>query len=309
MAETTQSSFLSPQAVSMLVQLGPAALQFFEGQSQIRKGKEMQSKLGPRVDYSIPGAATKALNVAERLAAPYEMPGAGSRRYLQDMQNQKFLSGALQAGNTQDAMSLLTQGLEQAQLGELEFSNQSAQNYAQRQLARQSALGTYAGYQDALTADRQKDFYERSKATTDMLTAGKTNRMGALQGLANTALMAMMYGKGNLGQTGDQQLSTRADYINAVDQSQARMGLFKNLFRPLGSLNEPSSDVSSASPSMPQASQGAYTPSFSFERRIGKNPSMWDEYQPLVPGFRNIGLGSNRFNDIGNLDLFNPIYK
>lgn len=287
MAETTQSSFLSPQAVSMLVQLGPAALQFFQGQGQIRKGKEMQSRLGPRVNYSIPGAATRALGVAERLAAPYEMPGADSRRYLQDMQNQKFLSGALQAGNTQDAMSLLTQGLEQAQLGELQFADLSAQDYAKRQLARQSALGAYAGYQDALTADRQKDFYERSKATTDTLTAGKTNTMGALQGLANTALMAMMYQK-----NGDNNPVTNS-IANAV----------ANRFTNPSTSNVAASAYSSNSPAYMQSDINDL-----------KRKGMWDDgVDQAIPNNR---LGDFSIPDLntysgsrsGRLDFFNPMY-
>lgn len=304
---------MNPQLLSMLVQLGPAAMQFFQGRKQLREGEKMQSELGPRVNYQIPEAATRALGVAERLAAPYEMPGMGARRYNQDLQTQRFLSGALQAGNSQDAMGLLSKGLEAAQMGELKFAEDSAQNYAQRQLGYQTALGQYAGEQRAVNLDQQKDWYERAKATTDMLEAGRKNKFGAAQGLANTAMMAMMYG-----QNQDKKPTGESDYSFTNPADIKPWGHQFNIFKNLGgNTTQQATSTNSA-----RNFEDGYGPLGvgNFRGRMGKNPSMWDEDLPglyfnlgmdsfVKPDLSKSGGNKNNFSSgFFNNDLINPVY-
>lgn len=179
--------------LTLALMLGPAAIQGAMGVGQLIKGNQMQKNLGPRVGYEIPESAKRALGISERLASSYEMPGAGARRYAQDLQNQKFVAAALQAGNSQDAMAMLTQGLQSAQEGELAFSEASAQNYQQRQQNLQQALGNYAGYQEKKRADEQQAWYEKADRAAQMKGAGLENLFGAGQGLAQAGMMGMMY--------------------------------------------------------------------------------------------------------------------
>lgn len=180
--------------LTLALMLGPAAIQGATGVGQLIKGNQMQKNLGPRVGYEIPESAKKALGISEQLASSYEMPGAGARRYAQDLQNQKFVAAALQAGNSQDAMAMLTQGLQSAQEGELDYAFQSAQNYQQRQQDLQQALGDYAGYEEKKRADEQLAWYEKADRAAQMKGAGLENVFGAGQGLAQAGMMGMMYG-------------------------------------------------------------------------------------------------------------------
>ena len=182
--------------LSLTLMLAPALVQGGVGVKQLFDAKKMQKNLGPRVGYDIPEAAKQSLGISQRLASQYEMPGAGARRYAQDLQNQKFVAAALQAGNSQDAMAMLTQGLQSAQEGELAFSEASAQNYEQRQQNLQQALGNYAGYQEKKRADEQQAWYEKADAAARMKGAAYENMFGGLEGVAQAGMIGMMYGGG-----------------------------------------------------------------------------------------------------------------
>jgi hypothetical protein len=69
---------------------------------------------------------------------------------------------------------------------------EAAQSYNQRQQDYAGALGTMAGYQEKVNADRQQDWYERAAAAREMREAGLQNTMGAVQGLGQMGMMGAM---------------------------------------------------------------------------------------------------------------------
>jgi hypothetical protein len=87
--------------------------------------------------------------------------------------------------------ALAAQQAETGQAGQLQLGAAAAQDYNTRQQALGTALGTMAGYEDMVTADKQIDWYERANAAAKMKEAAMKNRMGGLQGLvqAGTQLL------------------------------------------------------------------------------------------------------------------------
>jgi hypothetical protein len=192
MADVTsgsESSFFTPQMVSALVQMGPGLLQAFQGGKQTREAKKMQQQLGPRVNYAIPGSATRALALSEEQARPRTMFGQDQMQYMIDLENAKAFANASKAAtSSQDLLGVATQLGERGQENQLTLGMKVAQDYGARQEALGRALANMATYEDKVTADRQADWYERARAAAAMRGAGMQNQMGALQGLTQAAV-------------------------------------------------------------------------------------------------------------------------
>jgi len=183
-----ESSWLSPELVSSLVQLAPALFQMGAGGKQRREAKEMQRNLGPRVNYQIPEEAKRALGISEELARPREMAGQTYMQYMMDLENAKNFGRASRAAtSSQDLLGVATQLGEAGQEGQLKLGMASAQDYNRRQQDLARALATMATYQDRVTADRQLDWNQRAAAAAAMRGAGMQNAMGGLQGFTQVA--------------------------------------------------------------------------------------------------------------------------
>jgi hypothetical protein len=182
------SSWLTPELVSSLIQTAPGIFQAIQGGKQTREAEKMQKALGPRVNYTIPESAKRALGVAEDLARPREMAGQNLMQYMLEQERSKTLAQAMRGlSSPQDVAALAAQQAETGQAGQLQLGAAAAQDYTARQQALGTALGTMAGYEDKVTADKQIDWYERAKAAAAMKGAGLQNKMGALQGLTQAA--------------------------------------------------------------------------------------------------------------------------
>jgi hypothetical protein len=121
------------------------------------------------------------------------MPGQQFMQNAIDMQQAKALGGATRAAtSSQDLLSVATQLGEQGMEQQQALGLQAAQDYNQRQQDYAGALGTMAGYQEKVTADKQQDWYERSAAAREMREAGLQNTMGAVQGLGEMGMMGAM---------------------------------------------------------------------------------------------------------------------
>jgi hypothetical protein len=282
-------------AIGLGLSAASAIFQGVKGLQQTREAKEMQKNLGPRVNYQIPEEARKALALYENMAVSRTMPGQQLMQNMIDLEQSKALGQMSRVGNAQDAAGIIQglgqKGMEQQQ----EMGLASAQNYIQRQKDLANARGVMAGYEEKVTTDQQMDWYERAAAAREMREAGLQNTMGAVQGLGQMGMMAAMGGFG-----GGEQMASPSDYSFTDPSSMStKVGykIFKNAPRFAGSTS-----AAAASPSMPRASQGVFDPTFS--NKIGKNPGMWDEYQPFVPklGFYNgtdmSGWRSSMFNNI-----------
>jgi hypothetical protein len=290
---------MDPITLSLLLSAGPAIFQGIQGIRQSSQAKDMQKKLGPRVNYQIPEEAKRALGLMENLAGSRDMPGQASMQSMMDLQSQKAFGNASRAAtSSQDLLGVATSLGEQGQENQLNLGIQSAQNYQDRQKALSGALGTMAGFQDKVTADKQQDWYERANAAQEMKGAGMENTLGAMQGLSSAAMGGLQMGMDN-GMLGGNKMSTSFTDPSSMPTTFKTSGLFANAPRFAGA-------TSLASSSMPRASQGSYQPSFGFGFNRGKNPGMWDDYQPFTP---KQTTPPNRYNSgFSNLDMFNPIY-
>lgn len=277
----------------LIAAAAPAVIQGIQAHKQNKAAKEMQKNLGARVNYQIPEEAKKALALYQNMAVSRTMPGQQFMQNAIDMQQAKALGGASRAAtSSQDLLGVATQLGEQGMQQQQELGLAAAQNYTQRQQDYAGALGTMAGYQEKVTGDKQQDWYERAAAAREMREAGLQNTMGAAQGIGQLGMTAAM---GGFGGGSDYSFTDPSSISTTFGTS----GLFANAPRFAGA-------TSSASPSMLRASQGSYQPSFGFGFNQGKNPSMWDEYQPFAPQKTTL---SNRYNSgFSNLDMFNPIY-
>jgi len=175
----------------------PAVIQGITAASQLSKAKKMQEELGDRVNYEIPEEAERAYALAQRLASSQEMPGQAAMQAMMDLQAQKAYGNASRAAiSSQDLLGVATALGEQGQENQLNLGIQAAQNYQQRQQALYGAMQNMAGYQDKVTADRQRDWYERAEAAAQMKEGGLQNLMGAGKGISQLGMMKMMYGGG-----------------------------------------------------------------------------------------------------------------
>ena len=180
-------------AIGLGLSAGSAIFQGVKGLQQTREAKEMQKNLGPRVNYQIPEEARKALALYQNMAVSRTMPGQQFMQNAIDMQQAKALGGATRAAtSSQDLLSVATQLGEQGMEQQQALGLQAAQDYNQRQQDYAGALGTMAGYQEKVTADKQQDWYERSAAAREMREAGLQNTMGAVQGLGQMGMMGAM---------------------------------------------------------------------------------------------------------------------
>jgi hypothetical protein len=184
-------------AIGLGLSAGSAIFQGVKGLQQTREAKEMQKNLGPRVNYQIPEEARKALALYQNMAVSRTMPGQQFMQDAIDMQQAKALGGATRAAtSSQDLLSVATQLGEQGMEQQQQLGFEAAQSYNQRQQDYAGALGTMAGYQEKVNADKQQDWYERSAAAREMREAGLQNTMGAVQGLGEMGFMAAMGGMG-----------------------------------------------------------------------------------------------------------------
>lgn len=192
MADATSgsgSSFFSPEMVSALVQMGPGIFQAFQGRKQKEEAEKMQQQLGPRVNYTIPGSATKALALSEERARPRTMAGQDQMQYMIDLENAKAFARASKAAtSSQDLLGVATQLGERGQENQLSLGLKVAEDYGARQEALGRALADMAGYEENVIRDRQVDWYERARAAAAMKGASMQNQMGALQGLTKSAV-------------------------------------------------------------------------------------------------------------------------
>jgi len=172
----------------------PAIIQGVTAASQLVKGRKMQKELGDRVNYEIPEEAKKAYALAQGLASSREMAGQASMQAMMDLQAQKAYGNASRAAtSSQDLLGVATALGEQGQENQLNLGIQAAQDYQQRQQNLYGAMQNMAGYQEKVTADKQKDWYERAEAAAQMKEGGMQNLMGAATSLG-TMGMSMMGG-------------------------------------------------------------------------------------------------------------------
>ena len=282
-------SWLSPQLVSSLVQLGPGLFQRKTGKDQAKEAEEMQRALGPRVAYGIPEEAKKALGISEDLARPREMAGQTQMQYMMDLENAKSFGRASRAAtSSQDLLGVATQLGESGQEGQLKLGMAAAQDYNRRQQDLARALGTMATYQDKVTADRQLDWNQRAAAAAAMKEASMKNRMGAMQGLTQAAVQFLgsdaaknlfsSFGAPE-GQTTNRQTNKKVDNMNALSSDGEEGIIDPTGYTPPGMTDKQMLEVTGmnntggfnySTPTPPQLFPQSSTPFLNMGQQIGQ---------------------------------------
>lgn len=263
---------MDPITLGLIAAGGSALFQGIKGVQQTREAKEMQKNLGARVNYQIPEEARKALALYQNMAVSRTMPGQQLMQNMIDMQQAKALGGATRAAtSSQDLLSVATQLGEQGMEQQQALGVQAAQDYTRRQQDLAGALGTMAGYQEKVTADKQQDWYERAAAAREMREAGLQNTMGAVQGLGQMGMMAAMGGFGG----GEVNTRTPIGDIPTIQSRSATQLPLSNSARLMGRDGNP---VPFSVPSLPagQLSVGGLMPTNSMMGRtfFQQNPTI-----------------------------------
>lgn len=295
-------SWLSPQLVSSLVQLGPALFQGRTASKQAKEAEEMQKALGPRVAYGIPDSAKRALGVAEDLARPREMAGQTQMQYMIDQEMAKTAGRASRgATNAQDLLSVITQLGEAGQEGQLKLGMAAAEDYNKRQQTLQSALNTMAAYQDKVTADKQLDWNQRAAAAAAMKAAAMQNRMGGLQGLTQAAVQFLgsdaaknlfsSFGAPE-GQTTNRQTNKKVDNMNALSSDGEEGVIDPAGYTPPGMTDKQMLEVTGmnntggfnySTPTPPQLFPQSSTPFLNMGQQIGQQMYGTGGFNPSMP--------------------------
>jgi hypothetical protein len=263
---------MDPITLGLIAAGGSALFQGIKGVQQTREAKEMQKNLGARVNYQIPEEARKALALYQNMAVSRTMPGQQLMQNMIDMQQAKALGGATRAAtSSQDLLSVATQLGEQGMEQQQALGVQAAQDYTRRQQDLAGALGTMAGYQEKVTADKQQDWYERAAAAREMREAGLQNTMGAVQGLGQMGMMAAMGGFGKAEPTSREPIGD----IPTIQSRSATQLPLSNSARLMGRDGNP---VPFSVPSLPagQLSVGGLMPTNSMMGRtfFQQNPTI-----------------------------------
>lgn len=311
---TGASKWLNADTISTLINLAPMLPAFLQGNQamdQKRKAEEMRRNLGPRVNYTIPESARRALGVAEDLARPREMAGQSQMQYMLEQERSKTLAQAMRGlSSPADVAALAAQQAEISQTGQLKLGAAAAQDYTTRQQALGTALGTMADYEDMVTADKQIDWYERAKATSDMETAYRKNEAEALKGGISTFMGAAT---GFLGSKTGQDLLSKIGQGRRDEQAQEmHREMMRNQQKVAMSQFRQFPSMPPVRHQIPDPNAQRYMPNiFGMGGMSGKDPSMWDFYQPIIPQVPSGYTGSNfNFGFFNNpdSDLTQPIY-
>jgi hypothetical protein len=294
---------MSLAAIGLGLSAGSAIFQGIKGLQQTREAKEMQKNLGPRVNYQIPEEAKKALALYQNMAVSRTMPGQQFMQDAIDMQQAKALGQMSRVGNAQDAVGLIQKQSEDSMALQQNLGFEAAQSYNQRQQDYAGALGTMAGYQEKVTADRQIDYDQRAAAAREMRFAGLENTMGAVQGLGQMGMMAAMGqfgGKGGSTKSlGDYGITDPSEISTTIDSGKLSLrDMLTNANRRGATADSSSGGFKFSSPSY-----GNYKSKLGLD----DSGSFYDNTaQPQQPGFYN-GMDMNNWRaESGLYDFKRP---
>lgn len=162
----------------------PSAIQGVVGLTQSAKSKNILKDL-QRPTYNIPTEATAALNAAKNLASSNQMAGQTNVEQRLDQASANAMYGIEQnATSGAEALAALT-GVYSNQMGqENALGLNAAQDYQRRQQAAQSAMNTYAGWQDkAWDYNTNQPYQDKLSAAQALGEAGMRNKYEGLKGV------------------------------------------------------------------------------------------------------------------------------
>lgn len=183
---------MDPMTLMALASAVPAIAQGITGFAQSGKAKNILKDL-QRPTYTIPTEATKALSTAKNIASSMQMAGQQNVQQRIDQSSANALYGIEQnATSGAEALAALT-GVYANQMGqENQLGANAAMDYERRQQAAQSAMNTYAGWQDkAWDYNVNQPYQDKLNAAQALAQAGMTNKYQGLKSLAGVGANAI----------------------------------------------------------------------------------------------------------------------
>ena len=184
---------MDPATIALLVaQLGPAAIQFFQGVKQKKAGDALAKGIKDPI-MPIPASAQEALANAERNASSRYMPGQTNLQTQLNQGTANTTSDVLRtARSPQDALAALTSIHATNQKGQNEIGFQAAQNFNARQADLRGQQGIMSGWESKKWENDVLNRFNRdSAAASAMRNAGIINKyQGAKAGFNALGTMA-----------------------------------------------------------------------------------------------------------------------
>lgn len=164
-------------AIMLAAQLGPAAMQFFQGVKQKKEGEALAKTVKDPV-FDIPDSAEAALANAERNASSRYMPGQTNLQTSLNQNTANVTSDILRtARSPQDALAALTAVNATNQKGQNEIGFQAAQNFNQRQADLRGQQGIMSQWENKKWEnDVLNRFLRDSAAASALKNAGIQNK-------------------------------------------------------------------------------------------------------------------------------------
>lgn len=189
MAETaSDSSFLSPELVSLFVQMGPTIYQGMLGRNQGKEAEKLRQSI-VRPTMGIQEGYQKSLGMAQQNASSRYMSNQRAVEQGIEQSGADILGTASQsATSTQDMQSILKKVSEDMTKAKGNLGIAASSDYDKKQLALQQAYQTMGGLeQNAWDYNTRQKYDEDAAAAAALETSSIKNRAGALQGFGQVA--------------------------------------------------------------------------------------------------------------------------
>ena len=242
MAETADSSFMSPELVSLMVQMGPTIYQGMLGRKQAKEAEKLRSSL-VRPEMPIQPGYQKALGMAEQAAGSRYMSNQRAVEQGIEQSGADLLGTASQsATSTGDMQAILKKVSEDISKAKGNLGMQAASDYEKRQLALQQMYQTMGGLeQTQWDYNTKQKFGEDAAATAALEGASYTNKARALQGFGQAAGQFLASDAAhNMFKSFGSGARSRENTLNKIDTMNALSGSVDDeSFDPVGYVASP----------------------------------------------------------------------
>jgi len=217
---------MSPELVSLMVQMGPTIYQGMLGRKQAKEAEKLRNSL-VRPEMPIQPGYQKALGMVEQAAGSRYMSNQRAIEQGIEQSGADLLGSASQsATSTQDLQNVLKKVSEDITKAKGNLGMQAATDYERRQLALQQMYQTMGGLeQTQWDYNTRQRFDDDAAAAAALETAAITNKSRALQGLgqATGQFLTTDAAQNMLNSIGSGRRS-RINTLNKVDAMNALSG-------------------------------------------------------------------------------------
>lgn len=213
---------MDPITLSLIASLGSAFLPAVQAGIQNKRLNQLPDIQRP--DYVIPEAEKQKMALAQTMAGNRNMPGYDKATEAIDQGVSNSIGAVRNAGGSMsDIMSAMAQANMAGASQKRDLDIQNSQYYTGQLRNLSNELGTMAGYQDRVWADKMKNYQDEAARRVAMQTARDQNMSNAMNSLVGGATMLGGYQMNQ--QTMDKQFANQM--AMADKNTQNMMSLLK----------------------------------------------------------------------------------